>query len=113
MDEPFEGAASLGDVLSGHPGAVLCCGHLHLALAARWAGGQAVICPSVMAMELELGPAGGGSFSLGPPSYLLHHLTPAGVNTHFRLLPGERQRGGPYPFLAATGRPAAGLEASA
>ena len=98
MDEKFKGSERLGELLSKHPQALLGCGHLHFAMAAKWKGGQAVICPSVLAMELEIGPAGGGAFSLGPPVHLLHHLTGAGINTHFRRIPGKYPHGGPYLF---------------
>jgi 3',5'-cyclic AMP phosphodiesterase CpdA len=98
MDEPFGNAAALASIMAAHPEALLCCGHLHLALAAHWEGGQAVVCPSPLAMELELSPKGGGAFALGPPVYLLHHLTASGVNTHFCRVPGPSPAGGPFPF---------------
>lgn len=114
IDEPFVGSGRLAGIMSRFPGVILCCGHLHLPMATWWKGGQAVVCPSVISMELELGPAGGGAFSLGPPAYLLHHLTPNGVNTHFRQPQGRYPKGGPYLFsgdYSAEARLSAGLPA--
>jgi 3',5'-cyclic AMP phosphodiesterase CpdA len=98
MDEPFEGAGELAAIMARHPSALLGCGHLHLPMATRWAGGAAVVCPSALSMVPEFSPRGGGEFTLGPPAYLLHRLG-GGVSTHFCSLPGMWPTGGPFVFF--------------
>lgn len=99
MDEPYSGPEELARILRGHPRARYCCGHLHRGLTTIWEGIPATVCPPlVMHIELDLSPEGGDSFTLGTPSYLLHHYYDGRITTHFCRVPGDFPFGGPFSF---------------
>ncbi|MDL2271887.1 phosphodiesterase [Desulfovibrio sp. OttesenSCG-928-I05] len=99
MDEPFQGADELGAILAANPQARLCCGHMHRGIATTWRGVTGVVCPPlVLPIVLDLSPGGGDLFTLGPPSYLLHHYFDGQINAHFCQLPGTWEYAGPYSF---------------
>ncbi len=74
------------------------CGHVHRAITTRI--GEAVVCiaPSVAhQVALDLDAAAPSAFTMEPPSYLLHHWSPAGgFVTHTALV---EPFPGPFPFL--------------
>ena len=99
MDEPFEGAALLREVLERAPGARLCCGHMHRPIFTLWAGCPALTAPSVsMQIDLDLTPGGGDAFRMETPGYLLHHWDGARLNTHVCQIPAAADFSGPHPF---------------
>jgi Icc protein len=74
------------------------CGHVHRAMARRWAGTIVCACPSTTTeIALRLAPAAAPASYLGPPACLLHLWTPGqGVvshTSHIGTYPG------PFPFF--------------
>ncbi len=107
MDEPYSRAEELARILGRHPQVWLCCGHLHRGVATVWKNIPSVVCPPlVMQIELDLSPTGGDAFSLGSPSYLLHHFHDGRLNTHFCQVPGVFPHGGPFSFSNPPSAPA-------
>lgn len=99
MDEPFEGAALLREVLERAPGARLCCGHMHRPIFTLWAGCPTLTAPSVsMQIDLDLTPGGGDAFRMEMPGYLLHHWDGVYLNSHVCQIPAEADFSGPHPF---------------
>lgn len=99
MDEPFEGAALLREVLERAPGARLCCGHMHRPIFTLWAGCPALTAPSVsMQIDLDLTSGGGDAFRMEMPGYLLHHWDGIYLNSHVCQIPAEADFSGPHPF---------------
>ncbi len=99
MDEPFEGAALLREVLERAPGARLCCGHMHRPIFTLWAGCPTLTAPSVsMQIDLDLSPGGGDAFRMEMPGYLLHHWDGVYMNSHVCQIPAEADFSGPHPF---------------
>ncbi|WP_461209959.1 phosphodiesterase [Desulfocurvus sp. DL9XJH121] len=105
MDLAFGGSGELAAVVRG-AGNVLavCCGHLHLPVATRFAGAQACTAPSVgMPLHLDLATDGPPQFMTEPPGLALHLAGPGQggwrVATHFPLVPGGGfEFAGPHPF---------------
>ncbi|MDR1109799.1 MAG: metallophosphoesterase [Deltaproteobacteria bacterium] len=99
MDEPYLDSGLLAEIMGAHQSALLCCGHLHRGLATVWAGGPAMVCPSLaLNMELDFLPGGGNAFTVGAPAYVLHHLIGDTINTHFCQAPGSWPFDGPFGF---------------
>lgn len=99
MDEPFRGAERLGAILQANPQARLCCGHLHRGMTSVWKKAQCIVCPPlVLPIDLDLSPKGGDLFTLGAPTYLLHHYFDGQLNSHTCQLPGTWEYSGPYSF---------------
>ena len=97
MDEPFEGADLLRDVLSRAPWARLCCGHMHRPIFTSWAQGLALTVPS-MQIDLDLSPGGGDTFRMEMPGYMLHHWDGSHLNSHVCQIPADVDFSGPHPF---------------
>ena len=105
MDEPFEGADLLRDVLSRAPWARLCCGHMHRPIFTAWAQGLALTVPSIsMQIDLDLSPQGGDTFRMEMPGYMLHHWDGSHLNSHVCQIPADVDFSGPHPF-ADSGNP--------
>ena len=99
MDEPFEGADLLRDVLSRAPWARLCCGHMHRPIFTAWAQGLALTVPSIsMQIDLDLSPEGGDTFRMEMPGYMLHHWDGSHLNSHVCQIPADVDFSGPHPF---------------
>lgn len=99
MDEPFEGADLLRDVLSRAPWARLCCGHMHRPIFTSWAQGLALTVPSIsMQIDLDLSPGGGDTFRMEMPGYMLHHWDGSHLNSHVCQIPADVDFSGPHPF---------------
>ena len=99
MDEPFEGADLLRDVLARAPWARLCCGHMHRPIFTSWAKGLALTVPSIsMQIDLDLSPGGGDTFRMEMPGYMLHHWDGSHLNSHVCQIPADVDFSGPHPF---------------
>ena len=99
MDEPYENAGEFARILLDNPQVRLCCGHLHQGLVTVWGGVPALTAPPlVMDIEMDFSPEGGDTFTVGAPSYLIHHLYKGLVKTHFGRVPGDYPFSGPYAF---------------
>ena len=99
MDEPFEGADLLRDVLSRAPWARLCCGHMHRPIFTAWAQGLALTVPSIsMQIDLDLSPEGGDTFRMEMPGYMLHRWDGSHLNSHVCQIPADVDFSGPHPF---------------
>lgn len=99
MDEPFENAEALAEVVRRFPLVRLCSGHLHRALTTVWADRVCVSAPAVsMQMELDLCPTGGDAFVMEAPGYMLHHWLEGRLVSHFCQIPGAHSYSGPHPF---------------
>lgn len=74
------------------------CGHVHRAMARRWAGTVVLTCPSTTSeIALQLSPNAKPQSYLGPPACLLHVWQPgSGLVTHTSFI-GEAP--GPFPFF--------------
>jgi hypothetical protein len=82
-------AAALGEIVAAHPNVErVQAGHLHRTIARRWYGTIAATAPSVAhAVALDLRPGGLAAWNREPPSYQLHHWTPAiGLVTHVEAI---------------------------
>jgi 3',5'-cyclic-AMP phosphodiesterase len=82
-------AAALGEIVAAHPNVErVQAGHLHRTIARRWYGTIAATAPSVAhAVALDLRPRGLAAWNREPPSYQLHHWTPAiGLVTHVEAI---------------------------
>ncbi len=99
MDEPFVHATDLLQVLSGRPQLLVCCGHIHVGIAAPVNNVSVITCPPVsMSMELNFGSDGGDAFFIGQPAFALHIIDGPRVQTHFCNVPYGETRRGPFPF---------------
>lgn len=115
MDEGFEQADRLAEILNKHKNVRLCCGHMHTGITTVWEGISCVTCPPVaMQMEVdfrdknspEVTPeeaadnfkGGGDRFFLGNPAYLIHDLQGDTINTHYMIIPTGANYSGPWPF---------------
>ena len=115
MDEGFDQADRLAEILKKHENVRLCCGHMHTAIFTCWKGIPSVACPSIsMQMEVDFrgkydssvteqekrnGFKGGGDrFFLGNPAYLIHELEDDQINTHYVTIPTDAPYSGPWPF---------------
>lgn len=117
MDEAFENAPLLANLLQDYPYVRLCCGHLHRALTTVWANRVCLGAPSVaMQMEMNLSAQGGDAFVMEAPGYLLHQWNKAtdakeaseaseGSDSnegqlvhHFCQIPGQPSYSGPHTF---------------
>ncbi len=115
MDEGFENADRLAEILHLHENVQLCCGHMHTPIFTVWKGIPCVTCPSV-AMQMEVDfrrkddpnvtpeeaadsfKGGGDRFYLGNPGFLIHQLNGDRVNTHVMTIPTGADYSGPWPF---------------
>jgi 3',5'-cyclic AMP phosphodiesterase CpdA len=99
MDEPYQNAEEFARILRGNPQARLCCGHLHRGMVTVWEGGLALCSPPlVMSIVPDFTPTGGDKFTLGTPSFLIHHYHCGQINSHFCEIPGDFPYAGPYSF---------------
>ena len=115
MDEGFDQADRLAEILNRHKNVRLCCGHMHTGIITVWKGISCVTCPPVaMQMEIDFRSAdsldvtqeeasdhfkgGGDRFFLGNPSYLIHDLQGEMINTHYVTIPAGADYSGPWPF---------------
>lgn len=74
------------------------CGHVHRAMARRWAGTVVLTCPSTATeIALQLDPAAETRSFMGPPACLLHLWEPGrGLVSHTSYIGAYP---GPYPFF--------------
>lgn len=115
MDEGFDQADRLAEILKKHKNIRLCCGHMHTHITTVWNGILCVTCPSVsMQMEVDFRKkdspdvtpeeskenfkGGGDRFFLGNPAYLIHDLQGDMINTHHVVIPAGADYSGPWPF---------------
>ncbi|EFL52553.1 metallophosphoesterase [Solidesulfovibrio fructosivorans JJ]] len=106
----FTRAAPLQDLLGRFPNvARLCCGHMHRPVVRAFGGTLACIAPSTsLQLALDLTPDAPSRFMLEPGGLALHYLAcpdrdPAGLVTHFGLIPGcGHSFPGPFPFYGVT-----------
>ena len=115
MDEGFEGADKLSEILHLHSNVRLCCGHMHVGIVTVWRGITCVTCPSIsMPIEVDFRTksdpyvtqqekendfkGGGDRFFLGNPGYLIHNLQGSRINTYVMTIPAGADYSGPYPF---------------
>lgn len=115
MDEGFDQAERLAEILNKHKNVRLCCGHMHTSMFTVWHGIPCVSCPSVsMQMEVDFRAknspdvtpeeaadnfkGGGDRFFLGNPGYLIHDLQGECINTHHLTIPSGADYSGPWPF---------------
>lgn len=100
MDEDFENAALLANVVQDFPHVRLCCGHLHRAMTTVWGNRVCLAAPAVsMQMEVDLSPQGGDAFVMEAPGYLLHQWHDGQLIHHFCQIPGQAPYSGPHPFV--------------
>lgn len=115
MDEGFDQAERLAEILKKHKNIRLCCGHMHTSVFTVWKGIPCVTCPPIsMLMEVDFRDknspyvteeekkenfkGGGDRFFLGNPAYLIHDLQEETVNSHYVIIPGGADYSGPWPF---------------
>lgn len=115
MDEGFDNAERLAEILKKHHHVRLCCGHMHTPIFTNWKGISCVTCPSI-SMQIEVDfrskddpnvtpeelknnfKGGGDRFFLGNPGYLMHDLQGDIINTHYITIPIGADYSGPWPF---------------
>lgn len=115
MDEGFDQADRLAQILNKHENVTLCCGHMHTAIFTSWHKIPCVTCPPI-AMQMEVDfrgkndinlteeekkeefKGGGDRFFLGNPGYLIHDLQGDRINTHYQTIPTGADYSGPWPF---------------
>ena len=115
MDEGFDDAGRLAEILSRHENVRLCCGHMHTSIFTVWKGIPCITCPSI-AMQMEVDfrrkfdptvtpeetadnfKGGGDRFFLGNPGYLIHDLQGNQINSHCITIPTGADYSGPWPF---------------
>lgn len=99
MDEPFERASDLLQILAGYPRLLVCCGHIHAGIIASVNRVSVITCPPVsMTMDLNFGSNGGDAFFIGQPAFALHIVRECCIQTHFCCVPYDDTRRGPFPF---------------
>jgi len=95
----LQSAAEFGAVIQKHPQVErILCGHSHRVIVTRFAGTVVQVAPSTAhQVTLDLDPVMPETFSMEPPSFLLHRWTPeTGLATHHAYIESYP---GPYPFL--------------
>ena len=102
MDEIglLQGAAELEALVARHPNVErVICGHLHRSIQVRFGGTLAMTVPSpAHQVCLDLAPDAPSAWSLEPPGFALHALSPAGQLSSHTVASGHFK--GPYPFHA-------------
>ena len=101
MDEGFDQADRLAQILNKHENVTLCCGHMHTAIFTSWHKIPCVTCPPI-AMQMEVDfrgkndinlteeekkeefKGGGDRFFLGNPGYPFSIFKPNSLNTSLR-----------------------------
>lgn len=100
MDEPFENADKLADILKKYKNVRLSCGHMHRPITTLWEGGLAMTCPSVsMQIYLDFSKIGGDSFVMETAGYMVHHFYNGAVNSHVCQIPSNATFSGPHKFV--------------